>query len=236
MAAGGKGNGIVESYLVAYNAVSFIGWAYVLIHTTIYLLEHGTDLSGLFDRIGYPLIFVQTGAALEIFHSLTGLVRSSALTVLMQVYSRLLLVWGTLYVFDYPEIRASYPLVLMVLAWSITECVRYSHYALSLLDIEIPVLLYLRYTLFYVLYPAGVTGELLEMWAALPHASAIRPSFKAFLLLNMINYPPVLYKLYTHMIRQRRKILGGKGGTKTNSKATTANAAGSSPAARKKKL
>ncbi|KAJ1725906.1 hypothetical protein LPJ61_005562 [Coemansia biformis] len=207
--AGDKGSGIVESYLVAYNAASFVGWAYVLVQTTLYLAEHGTDLSGLFDRVGLPLIYVQTGAALEVVHALIGFVRSSAFTVLLQVYSRLLLVWGTLYYFDRPEVRASYSLVLMIVAWSVTECVRYSHYALALLNINIPALLYLRYTLFYVLYPAGVAGELLEMWAALPYAAVIHPLLKTFFLANMAGYPPVLYKLYTHMIRQRRKILGG---------------------------
>ncbi|KAJ2785836.1 hypothetical protein GGI15_001783 [Coemansia interrupta] len=218
-----QSNSVVNAYLVAYNAASFVGWTYILVQTVLYLLENGTDLSGLFSAIGFPLIYVQTGAALEVLHSLVGIVRSSPMTVLMQVYSRLLLVWGTLYVFDYPEIRASPALVLMVLAWSITECVRYSHYALSLMGIEVYALLYLRYTMFYVLYPAGVSGELLEMWAALPHAAAIRPAFKGFLLLNMINYPPVLYKLYTHMMRQRRKVLGGV-------------AASSDAAASKKKL
>ncbi|KAJ1892616.1 hypothetical protein LPJ66_006237 [Kickxella alabastrina] len=204
-----KGISVVEAYLVAYNAASFVGWAYVLVKTLLYLSVHGTNLDGLFDSIGSALIIVQTGAALEIVHSLVGFVRSSAMTATLQVYSRLNLVWGILYMFDYPEVRASYGLVLMVLAWCITECVRYSHYALSLFDIEVYTLLYLRYTMFYVLYPAGVTGELLEIWAALPHAAAISSWFWVFLVVNIVNYPPVLYKLYTHMIRQRRKILGG---------------------------
>ncbi|KAJ1658519.1 hypothetical protein GGF44_002360 [Coemansia sp. RSA 1694] len=225
-----KGNGAVEAYLVAYNAASFVGWAYVLVQTVMYVLEHGANLDGLFDRIGYAVIYVQTGAALEVVHSLLGLVRSGALTALLQVYSRLLLVWGTLYPFDSPEIRASPGLVLMVLAWSITECVRYSHYALGLLGIEVRALLYLRYTLFYVLYPAGVSGELLELWAALPHAAAIHPALRAFLLLNMAGYPPVLYKLYTHMIYQRRKVLGGSSSPKT------AQATADTGSAKKKKL
>ncbi|KAJ1951225.1 hypothetical protein EC988_004103, partial [Linderina pennispora] len=217
-----KSNSLVDSYLVAYNAASFVGWSYVLFQTVTYLLEHGTDLSGLFDQVGYAVIYVQTGALLEIVHSLLGFVRSSVLPVLTQVYSRLLLVWGTLYVFDQPEVRASYGFVLILLAWSITECVRYSHYALSLLGIQSPTLLYLRYTLFYVLYPTGFSGEMLEMWAALPFAGAIRPAFKGFLLLNIINYPPVLYKLYTHMIRQRRKVLGGETKPKKAVASTTA--------------
>ncbi|KAJ1667148.1 hypothetical protein IW140_001598 [Coemansia sp. RSA 1813] len=227
-----KGDGrILKAYMVAYNAASFVGWAFVLAKTAMYVANNGTKLDGLFAEIGCPLIYVQTGAALEILHALVGIVRSSPLTVLLQVYSRLLLVWGTLYPFDYPEVRASYGFLLMVFAWSITECVRYSHYALSLLNIESPVLLYLRYTLFYVLYPAGVSGELLTMWAALPYAHAIRPSFKGFLILNMINYPPVLFKLYTHMIRQRRKILGGDSKPKAG---TSANAVASGTPSKKK--
>ncbi|KAJ2726981.1 hypothetical protein GGI07_000098 [Coemansia sp. Benny D115] len=224
-----KSNGVVESYLVAYNAASFLGWGYVLVQTVLYLVENGTDLSGLFDRIGYALIYVQTGAALEIVHALLGFVRSGVLTVVMQVYSRLLLVWGTLYLFDTPGVRASYSLVMMVLAWSITECVRYSHYGLSLLGIEVYGLLYLRYTLFYVLYPVGVSGELLEMWAAFPYTGAVHAYYKAFLIYNMLGYPPVLYKLYTHMIRQRRKVLGG---AKPEAKETAAATA----AQKKKKL
>ncbi|KAJ2007263.1 hypothetical protein GGI04_001587 [Coemansia thaxteri] len=226
--------GPATTYLVAYNAVSFGGWAYVLVQTVLYLLQHGTDLEGLFARVGHALIFIQTGAALEVVHSLMGLVRSGVLTALMQVYSRLLLVWGALYMFDYPEIRASPALVLMVLAWSVTECVRYSHYALGLVDVEVPILLYLRYTLFYVLYPAGVTGELLVLWAALPHAAAIHPALRIFFLLNMAGYPPVLYKLYTHMIYQRRKILGGHGSS-PRSKAARASAE-TTAGAKKKKL
>lgn len=30
------------------------------------------------------------------------------------------------------------------------------------------ILFYLRYSLFFVLYPTGITGELLTMWASLP--------------------------------------------------------------------
>ncbi|KAJ2897605.1 hypothetical protein GGI21_001137 [Coemansia aciculifera] len=225
-----KGIGAVETYLVAYNAASFVGWAYILVQTVMYLLEHGTNLNGLFDRIGYALIYIQTGAILEVVHPLLGLVRTSAFNTAMQVYSRLLLVWGVLYSFDSPDIRASPALVLMVLAWSITECVRYSHYALGLMNIEVHALLYLRYTLFYVLYPAGVSGELLLLWPALSHAGAIHPALKKFFMLNMAGYPPVLYKLYTHMIYQRRKILGG------SSRPKSEQATADTSSAKKKKL
>ncbi|KAJ2384292.1 hypothetical protein GGI23_006960, partial [Coemansia sp. RSA 2559] len=92
-----EGSGAINAYLVAYNAASFVGWALVLAKTAMYVANNGTNLDGLFAQVGCLLIYVQTGAALEVLHALVGVVRSSPLTVLLQVYSRLLLVWGTLY-------------------------------------------------------------------------------------------------------------------------------------------
>ena len=56
----------------------------------------------------------------------------------------------------------------MVLSWSLTEVVRYSFYACSLLGREPPVLLFLRYTLFYTLYPSGASSEALLIYTTLP--------------------------------------------------------------------
>lgn len=47
----------------------------------------------------------------------------------------------------------------MVLSWAITEVVRYTFYAFSLLGSVPYPLLYLRYTLFYVLYITGASSE-----------------------------------------------------------------------------
>ena len=59
----------------------------------------------------------------------------------------------------------------MVLSWSLTEVVRYSFYACSLLvpGREPRPLLFLRYTLFYILYPTGASSEALLMFASFPH-------------------------------------------------------------------
>lgn len=56
----------------------------------------------------------------------------------------------------------------MVLAWSITEVVRYPFYALSLLGVEFAPLAWLRYTTFYLLYPLGAASEAFLMYASLP--------------------------------------------------------------------
>ncbi|GCB71522.1 hypothetical protein scyTo_0008859 [Scyliorhinus torazame] len=77
-----------------------------------------------------------------------------------------------------------------------------------------------EYTLFIVLYPMGVTGELLTIYAALPHVrrtglySVTLPNkynisfdYYTVLILVMISYIPLFPQLYFHMLRQRRKVL-----------------------------
>jgi len=46
------------------------------------------------DVVGGAVAIVQTAAALEIVHSISGLVKSPLPTAAIQVYSRLFLVWG----------------------------------------------------------------------------------------------------------------------------------------------
>ncbi|KAG8508539.1 Very-long-chain (3R)-3-hydroxyacyl-CoA dehydratase 2, partial [Galemys pyrenaicus] len=116
--------------------------------------------------------------------------------------------------------------LLFVTAWTVTEIIRYSFYTFSLLD-HLPYLIkWARYTLFIVLYPMGVSGELLTIYAALPFVrqaglySISLPNkynfsfdYYAFLILIMISYIPlflffpVFPQLYFHMIHQRRKVL-----------------------------
>ena len=45
-------------------------------------------------------------------------------------------------------------------SWAITEIVRYSFYALTLINAVPYALKYLRYSLFLVLYPTGISSEL----------------------------------------------------------------------------
>lgn len=56
----------------------------------------------------------------------------------------------------------------MLFAWSLTEVIRYSFYALSLLSISAPILNYLRYTTFIPLYPLGASSEAFLSFATLP--------------------------------------------------------------------
>ena len=50
----------------------------------------------LYHNVERQLIFFQTGAVLEILHSATGLVPSSAILTAFQVFSRIFILWGVM--------------------------------------------------------------------------------------------------------------------------------------------
>lgn len=58
------------------------------------LLDIYARMATTYDVVGHSVAIVQTTAALEIIHTLSGLVRSPLPTTVIQVYSRLFLVWG----------------------------------------------------------------------------------------------------------------------------------------------
>ncbi|KAG9476570.1 hypothetical protein GDO78_003226 [Eleutherodactylus coqui] len=80
-----------------------------------------------------------------------------------------------------------------------------------------------RYNLFIVLYPLGVAGELLTIYAALPYVRKtgmyslrlpnkynVSFDYYYFLIAVMCFYVPLFPQLYFHMLRQRRKVLYGE--------------------------
>lgn len=73
-----------------------------------------------------------------------GLVRAPLFTTAMQVASRLLLVWGIGYAFPQTT-RFSPAYSSMLLAWSVTEVIRYGYFALALSASVPRVWTWLRY-------------------------------------------------------------------------------------------
>ena len=56
----------------------------------------------------------------------------------------------------------------MVLSWALTEVIRYTFYAASLVGWGFAPLLWLRYSTFFVLYPTGASSEAFVNLATLP--------------------------------------------------------------------
>ena len=55
----------------------------------------------------------------------------------------------------------------MLLAWSVTEVIRYSYFVWNLQGDGVPrFVTWLRYNTFYVLYPIGISSECVLIWKA----------------------------------------------------------------------
>ncbi|NXL44098.1 HACD2 dehydratase, partial [Podilymbus podiceps] len=218
-----KGPGaLATAYLVIYNVVMTAGWLVIAVGLVRAYLAKGSYHS-LYYSIEKPLKFFQTGALLEvglllITKYLPGIVPSSVVLTAFQVMSRVFLTWAVTH--SVKEVQTEDSVLLFVVAWTITEIIRYSFYTFSLLN-HLPYLIkWARYTLFIVLYPMGVSGELLTIYAALPFVrqsglySISLPNkynfsfdYYTFLILVMISYIPIFPQLYFHMLHQRRKVL-----------------------------
>uniref|UniRef100_H2M1B1 Very-long-chain (3R)-3-hydroxyacyl-CoA dehydratase n=2 Tax=Oryzias latipes TaxID=8090 RepID=H2M1B1_ORYLA len=195
-----KGPGaLATAYLVIYNVVMTAGWLVIAVGLVRAYVARGS-YHGLYYSIEKPLKFFQTGALLE-------------------VLSRVFLTWAVTH--SVREVQSEDSVLLFVTAWTVTEIIRYSFYTFSLLN-HLPYLIkWARYTFFILLYPMGVTGELLTIYAALPYVqktglySVTLPNkynfsfdYYTFLILIMISYIPLFPQLYFHMLRQRKKVLG----------------------------
>jgi very-long-chain (3R)-3-hydroxyacyl-CoA dehydratase len=172
-----------------------------------------------FDELGWYVKIVQTCAAAEILHSAVGLVRSPIFSTIMQVGSRLFLVWGISELSVASQLQFGY--LLMVVSWSLVEIPRYAYYALAIIGKPPSFLTWLRYTLFIVLYPSGISGEILTILSAMPHIKETKPysismpnsmnfafDYYYLCLILLATYLPGSPFMFSHMWQQRKKILG----------------------------
>ncbi|XP_024936405.1 very-long-chain (3R)-3-hydroxyacyl-CoA dehydratase 2 [Cephus cinctus] len=217
-----KDTGILAKfYLCTYNLIEAIGWSYVLYSVTNYYTLSSSKAS-LWDTVKYSLIIFQNAAVLEIIHAATGLVPSNPVITMIQVFSRVMVVCGTLLAVPVNYTASCFGFTLILYAWSITEIIRYLYYFTNIIGFVPHILVWLRYTTFIALYPIGVTGELLCFYSAqkyasthpdawsynMPNAWNFTFSYHYILIAVMLLYIPLFPQMYLHMFVQRRKILG----------------------------
>ena len=128
-------------------------------------------------------------AVMEVLHAMFGLVRSPVATTALQVFSRLNLIWT--YTNAFEECQAHWSLYLMVGSWALVEVPRYLFYAFNLYMDNVPFpLFFVRYNAFMLLYPTGISGEMLQMYTALgPLATWWPLGYKLTLSLLVVYLP-----------------------------------------------
>ncbi|XP_031439853.1 very-long-chain (3R)-3-hydroxyacyl-CoA dehydratase 1 [Clupea harengus] len=211
---------IATAWLTFYNIAMTAGWLVLAVAMARFYLQRGTH-KGLYKSISRTLKFFQTFALLEVGHCAIGMIRTSVIVTGVQVCSRIFMVWFV--TSSIKQVQNEESVVLFLGAWTLTEIFRYSYYTFNLLH-HLPYFIkWARYNLFIVLYPLGVIGELMTIYAALPYVRKsamfsmrlpnkynVSFDYYIFLILVMLSYIPLFPQLFLHMLRQRRRVLHGE--------------------------
>eukprot|EP00866_Antonospora_locustae_P001542 jgi/Antlo1/1542/1303 len=175
-----------KAYTYSYNLVGILVIVYGLASAVMYQIYKKKTY--LF-RAGLS----QTFFIVEIFNILVGASRSTYSPTLIQVMSRLYVVWVIAYMHSLQNVM----LTVMLVCWNISDLIRYMFY-LS----HAGWLKKLRYNAFIVLYPLGISLEIYMINCAYMMYDDKRSwIFGATMLL----YFPLFPYLYYHMIKQRRR-------------------------------
>lgn len=199
---------IKEAYLVSYNLGCMLGWALGLLLGVKSLLATG-DLTTVWTAAAPALLPAQWAMCMEIVHAVTGAVRSPVVPTFLQVLSRIVVV---VIIALAPSVETTQLCGVMALSWSLVEVARYAFYLNGLLGpggqagTLYPVF-WLRYSLFAILYPTGISGELGTMVASLAD-----PAFKdvlggiAVVLVKLVlaSYVPGAPFMYMNMVKNRK--------------------------------
>uniref|UniRef100_A0A8C3HNY3 Very-long-chain (3R)-3-hydroxyacyl-CoA dehydratase n=1 Tax=Chrysemys picta bellii TaxID=8478 RepID=A0A8C3HNY3_CHRPI len=124
--------------------------------------------------------------------------------------SRIFMVWFITH--SIKQIQNEESVILFLVVWTVTEITRYSFYTFNLLN-HLPYFIkWARYNFFIILYPVGVAGELLTIYAALPYVKKtgifslrlpnkynVSFDYYYFLIIVMASYIPCKY-YYTLII------------------------------------
>lgn len=78
----------------------------------------------------------------------------------------------------------------MLLAWSITEVIRYSYFVVNIAGFDVPTLTWLRFSTFYVLYPPGILSEAFLAYKAIGPAAALHQFYPLFIWAVLVIYVP----------------------------------------------
>jgi len=197
-----------DMYLVLYNASCMLGWAASLV-LALQCLAAGGALTQVWAAAAPVLVPSQWAMGLEIVHAATGAVRSPVVTTFMQVMSRLILL---VVIMLAPTVGATWGCGMMAISWSCVEVPRYAFYLNSLLGPggqagTLYPIFWLRYSLFAILYPTGISGEVLTMvnaFADPSYASALGGAAPLLTKFILALYVPASPFMYMNMVGNRK--------------------------------
>lgn len=192
-----------KGYLIAYNSISLIAWTFILING---INEFG-NISTYYSYIPHKLLFFTqlVNSSLEIAHILLGLIKAPLSTTILQCIARSIITIGVTFFFPSSPGNFITAFSYLTLAWSITEIIRYGFYLIKSITTPPYIVVYLRYTLFIVLYPIGLISEPQVVYTSILYSNSTLAKF--FYSLALMAYIPGFLVLYSYMFKQRKRVL-----------------------------
>lgn len=212
-----KMNLVYGTYLLLYNicmfGVNFLLLALILFR--FFSTEKSRFLTDFWPAHFHSLLTCTCLQYLDVLHSVTGLTKGSYTAGLIQVTGRLTML---LIVNGCPSCAQWPPVFTLMVVYLLSEQFRYPFYALNSVGIAVPVLTWLRYTAWLLLYPIGLLLEAAILLGSIPHyynsgvyslrmPNAFNMDFNFGIFLaffTTICFPYIGYTLLGHMFRQRR--------------------------------
>ncbi|KAJ8605349.1 hypothetical protein CTAYLR_002327 [Chrysophaeum taylorii] len=192
---------LIKAYLVLYNMMCLVLWGLAAGCSVVAMKRKG--LAGVWGYAGSFVLVGQLAMSLEIFHSALRLVPSPLVPTFLQVMSRLWIVVVPVLGSECKIGGEPWPGV-MVLSWCAVEVIRYSFYVASLVGTEVPYpLFWLRYSVFYLLYPSGILGEL--MTSRLGYECFESDATRALISAIQLLYIPGSPFMYLNMVGNRKR-------------------------------
>ncbi|RWS23148.1 very-long-chain (3R)-3-hydroxyacyl-CoA dehydratase-like protein [Leptotrombidium deliense] len=181
--------------------------------------EGPESMKNIYSVIGAHLKSLFLLQFAEVFHTVIGLTKGSAVFPLIQSSVRAFVLF--LLIDREPEIHYKWSTYYLLLVWSLVELFRYPYYITSILNVNIKFIKSLRYTVWIPLYPAGIFLEAvvccqniplaeksLKYSLSLPNPANFSFHFTTFLKLHVGLFIWIgAYFMLSHMYRQMIKAL-----------------------------
>ncbi|KFM29190.1 Protein disulfide isomerase-like 1-4 [Auxenochlorella protothecoides] len=198
-----------QAYLLTYCGISFMGWSYALVSIIASLVVNRNVEPPSEDTSAFVETFQLLGL-LDVLNAAVGLVASAPLTAFLQWAGRSNVLFGVLPLAP-PEVSKSPMVTVLFAVWALADIIRFAYYASVIMG---------KYSAFIPLYPIGVAAEMKIVWDSIPLISKSKAysvqvpgghtiSYAHFLWVLLLIYIPIFWRLYSFLLRQRKKKLAG---------------------------
>lgn len=168
------GGSLVYGYLAAFNVVMAAGWCLVAATLVASAIYTGSPLSALhlaFTNVGSLVLGLQLLVCMEVVHMTLAWVPPSTMNPLLLLHCKVLRRLHLLVVayFGVPQVHQTAALGFVFVHWAVVDLIRYPFYLLNMVRACPPLLKWMRYSEFIVMYPISFTSEMYLWWVMYPY-------------------------------------------------------------------